>query len=497
MTRASTAPVREGDLLAGKYRVERVLGAGGMGVVVAARHEQLDQLVAIKFVRDEAIENEDAVQRFLREARAAVKLKSEHVARVLDVGKLESGAPYMVMEYLEGNDLGKVLEQEGPLTLEAAADWVLQACEAVAEAHAAGIVHRDLKPENLFLARTVGGVMKIKVLDFGVSKAMAGSSGDLLGLTRTRAMLGSPLYMAPEQMRSSRDVDPRCDVWALGVVLFQMLTRRWPFEADTMPALCLKVVSDPPMSLAVLRPDAPAALVAIVERCLIKDPAQRFSNAAELASALEPFAHPASQLVAARARLAIASSPSHSMSRQPVPSASTLKSESSGARLRIGATTPSAPGTQTPGTPAGWGAADQSSAGRRSRALWVLAGVSVAVIAAGLTIMAAIRVPASSNPPNPPPIPVGSSAAAGPTSSAVTGEANALPALEPAETLPSALLSVGASAGSAAAHPPSLPTALSPAPTPRIVSLPPPPHDPGAGVPGRPNPSDDDIPTMR
>src|SRR5580698_7104571 len=245
-----SAPVREGDLLAGKYRVERVLGAGGMGIVVAARHIELEQLVAIKFVRDEAIGSEDAVQRFLREARAAVKLKSEHVARVLDVGKLESGAPYMVMEYLEGSDLGKVLTDFGPSSLEAAADWVLQACEAVAEAHAAGIVHRDLKPENLFLARTVGGVMKIKVLDFGVSKAMAGSNGDLLGLTRTRAMLGSPLYMAPEQMRSSRDVDARCDVWALGVVLFQMLTRRWPFEADTMPALCLKVVSEPPMSLA-------------------------------------------------------------------------------------------------------------------------------------------------------------------------------------------------------------------------------------------------------
>src|ERR1700727_718911 len=176
MTRASTATVREGDLVAGKYRVERVLGAGGMGVVVAARHEQLDQLVALKFVRDEAIASEDAVQRFLREARAAVKLKSEHVARVLDVGKLESGAPYMVMEFLEGDDLGKVLEREGPLSLEAAADWVLQACEAVAEAHAAGIVHRDLKPENLFLARTVGGGSRVKVLDFVCSKTLASTA---------------------------------------------------------------------------------------------------------------------------------------------------------------------------------------------------------------------------------------------------------------------------------------------------------------------------------
>src|SRR5580692_1093404 len=225
MIRPGSAPVSEGDLLAGKYRVERVLGAGGMGIVVAARHEQLDQMVAIKFVRDEALDNEEAVQRFLREARAAVKLKSEHVARVLDVGKLDSGAPYMVMEYLEGNDLGHILTEQGPMEAAAATDWILQACEAVAEAHAAGIVHRDLKPENLFLTNTVGGTQKIKVLDFGVSKSMGGASGELSNLTRTRAMLGSPLYMAPEQMRSSRDVDARADIWALGVVLFQLLTQ--------------------------------------------------------------------------------------------------------------------------------------------------------------------------------------------------------------------------------------------------------------------------------
>ncbi len=305
MIRPSSAPVREGDLLAGKYRVERVLGAGGMGIVVAARHVELDQLVAIKFVRDDALENEDAVQRFLREARAAVKLKSEHVARVLDVGKLDSGAPYMVMEYLEGSDLGQVLTEQGPMDTEGAADWILQACEAVAEAHAAGIVHRDLKPENLFLTRSVGGAQKVKVLDFGVSKAMGGASGNLSNLTRTRAMLGSPLYMAPEQMRSSRDVDARADVWALGVVFFQLLTQRWPFEADTMPELCLKVVTEPPLSLALIRPDAPPALVAVIERCVEKDPAKRFANAAELATALQDFAPPESRILAERARLAI------------------------------------------------------------------------------------------------------------------------------------------------------------------------------------------------
>jgi len=303
MSDSPASPVKEGDLLAGKYRVERVLGVGGMGVVVAARHEQLDQRVAIKFVRDEALGNEDAVARFLREARAAVKLKSEHAARVLDVGTLESGAPYMVMEYLEGSDLGAVLSEGGPLPVEEVAEYVAQACEAVAEAHAAGIVHRDLKPQNLFLTRTVGGGARVKVLDFGVSKTLASSGGG--SLTQTRSMLGSPLYMSPEQMRSSRDVDARSDVWAFGVVLFQLLTNRWPFEAESMPELVLKVVTEPPQSLAELRPDTPQAMIDVVERCLKKDPAERFANAGELALALEPLAPAESRITVERARVAM------------------------------------------------------------------------------------------------------------------------------------------------------------------------------------------------
>jgi serine/threonine protein kinase len=283
-------PVREGDLLAGKYRIERVLGVGGMGVVVAARHEQLGQLVAIKFVREDALGNEDAIERFLREARSAVRLRSDHVARVIDVGKLESGAPYMVMEYLDGDDLARVLEARGPMAPEAAVELVLQACEAVAEAHAAGIVHRDLKPENLFLTQTLAGRPKLKVLDFGVSKSSGMTTGGQGALTRTRSMLGSPLYMAPEQMRSAKDVDARADVWALGVVLFQLLTCRWPFEAQNMPELCLKVVTEPPQSLASLRPNLAPGLVAVIERCLEKDAAKRYVDASALAEALEPFA---------------------------------------------------------------------------------------------------------------------------------------------------------------------------------------------------------------
>jgi serine/threonine-protein kinase len=278
--------VAVGDVLAGKYKVERLLGKGGMGVVVAARHLQLDRLVALKLVAPNAVLDDVVVQRFEREARAAAKLRSEHVARVIDVGRLPTGSPYMVMEYLEGADLGEVLDLEGPFEVQKACDCVLQACEAVAEAHALGIVHRDLKPENLYLTTRVGGVGLIKVLDFGISKMPVSARG---ALTQTQAVLGSPLYMAPEQMRSSRRADARSDVWALGVVLYELLTQRWPFEADTMPDLCLKVANEPHRPVSAIRADVPPQLVAVIERCLAKDPAQRFANAGELALALEPF----------------------------------------------------------------------------------------------------------------------------------------------------------------------------------------------------------------
>ncbi len=481
-------------MLAGKYRVERVLGAGGMGVVVAARHVELDQLVAIKFVRDEALASEDAVQRFLREARAAVKLKSEHVARVLDVGKLESGAPYMVMEFLEGSDLGKILEERGPLPLDAASDWILQACEAVAEAHATGIVHRDLKPENLFLARTVGGGQKIKVLDFGVSKAIGGGGSEMSGLTRTRAMLGSPLYMAPEQMRSSRDVDPRADVWALGVVLFQLLTHRWPFEAETMPELCLKVVTEPPMPLGPLRPDIPPGIGGVIERCLEKDPKKRFANAAELASALEPFVPPASRVLADRARLAMGAG----SGARPAPpfgpgSTPTLQSGSG----------------STPGTSAPWGTdrvvtpSLQQVPQAKPGALRLVVGVSVAALAGLAGFLFLGRGPAS----------VGSARPEAPVAavSSLPPPAILPPAAAPA---PVALASTAAPTALATAVPAA--SSSTPAPPPSTAPSPPaqaaqrgapaPPANVAAVLksrpavptqPGKTTATDDDIPTIR
>jgi serine/threonine-protein kinase len=280
-----SAPVREGDILAGKYKVERVLAHGGMGVVVAAIHQQLEQRVALKFLLPEEMKNEGTVGRFLLEAKAAVRLRSEHVARVLDVGTADTGSPYIVMEYLEGRDLSAILADGEPMSVTSAVSYVLQACEAVAEAHALGIVHRDLKPANLFLTHRADGTPCVKVLDFGVSKLV----GRDLNMTKTNAVIGTPFYMAPEQLRSSRDADVRSDIWALGMVLYELLTGNVAFERDTLPELCMAIMTMPTPAPRDKRPDIPPALEAVILRALAKEPAQRYPTLAELARALAPF----------------------------------------------------------------------------------------------------------------------------------------------------------------------------------------------------------------
>ncbi len=283
-----TSPsVASGALLAGKYRIERTLGEGGMGVVLAATNEALRQRVAIKLLRSGALANAKALGRFEREARAAASLRSEHVARVLDVGKLEDGRPYMVMEYLEGQDLGDVIEHGGDLPIGDAVDYVLQACEAVAEAHAAGIIHRDLKPKNLFLSLTVDGRPLVKVLDFGISKIE--DEAEDMSLTRTTEIIGSPSYMSPEQLRASKQVDLRTDIWALGVILFELLTKKLPFEATTVTELVAVVLTDPLPELRVVRPDVPPELAAAVGRCLEKKREDRYASVADLVRAIAPF----------------------------------------------------------------------------------------------------------------------------------------------------------------------------------------------------------------
>ncbi len=287
----AAAGVHEGDVLAGKYRIERVLGIGGMGMVVAAHHVHLDEKVALKFLLPEALGDAVAVARFAREARSAVKIKSEHVARTLDVGTLENGTPYIVMEYLDGTDLAGWLRQRGPLPVDEALDFVLQAGEALAEAHALGIVHRDLKPGNLFCTRGVDGRPTIKVLDFGISKVIAASGSDSrLGLTRTDAFLGSPFYMSPEQMEATGAVDARTDIWALGVVLHELLTGHVPFKGETIAEVAIKIGTRAPTCLRAERPDAPEGLQAVILRCLEKDRERRYGNMAGLALALLAFA---------------------------------------------------------------------------------------------------------------------------------------------------------------------------------------------------------------
>jgi eukaryotic-like serine/threonine-protein kinase len=283
---ANTFSVKPGDTLAGKYRIERLLGQGGMGMVVAARHVDLDEMVALKFVLPDVVHNPEIVARFMREGRAAVKIKSEHVARVFDVGRLDNGAPYLVMEYLKGSDLGEHLRGQGPLPAGEAVRYMLQACEALAEAHAMGIVHRDLKPANLFLTQRADGSPCIKVLDFGISKLC---SIQTAGLTRAGGMMGSAFYMPPEQLQAAKDVDARADIWALGVTLYELLTGRLPFFGDELPQLVLAIMSAEPTPIRSIRPDIPEGLERVVRDCLQKDRTHRIPDVAVLGSALAPF----------------------------------------------------------------------------------------------------------------------------------------------------------------------------------------------------------------
>jgi len=292
------APLAEpGDLVAGKYRVERVVAIGGMGVVLAARHEDLDQPVAIKLLRREALTNAEAVARFLREARTAARLQGEHIARVFDVGTTDEGVPFMVMELLNGQDLQQVIDARGPLPVRDAVDYVLQSLEAVAEAHAAGVVHRDLKPSNLFLATRPDGSRVIKVLDFGISKGQgldAPSDGE--GLTATKQVMGSPGYMSPEQMTRPRSVDGRTDIWSIGVVLYALLAAEPPFQGETVAAVMASILHEPVPRLRAKRSDVPASLEKVIDRCLQRDLGQRFANVAQLARALASFASTLSRL---------------------------------------------------------------------------------------------------------------------------------------------------------------------------------------------------------
>ena len=272
--------------MGGKYVVERLLAQGGMGEVYLAQHEVLGEPVAIKVLLAQYLHHDEALSRFLNEAKAAAKIKSEHVARVTDVAVSERGMPYIVMEYLEGEDLEHLVQTGGPLVPADAVDMVLQSLDAIAQAHALGMVHRDLKPSNLFRARLPDGSHIVKVLDFGISKAPTASAK----LTGTSSMLGSPMYTAPEQLRNARNATARSDVWSLGVILFELMSARLPYEGETLGELIVSMMERPPTPLGDVAPNVPVGLQEVVMQCLRRVEEERFDGVRELALALEPYA---------------------------------------------------------------------------------------------------------------------------------------------------------------------------------------------------------------
>jgi hypothetical protein len=284
-------PISVGELVEARYLIEGILGEGGMGVVARARDTHTGTPVAIKFMLAQAISERDSLQRFVREAQILLKLHSPHLARMLDVGNLPGGEPFIVMELLAGEDLKVRLEREGRLTPAAAVQVGIEACAALACAHAEGVLHRDLKPANLFMTREPGGGEVLKVLDFGVSKFIDADEA-LSPLTGDATIVGSPHYMSPEQMASPKSVDARSDLWALGVVLYELLHGSAPFEGYTLAEVCAQVLTHEPAALSTLRADVPRALSSIVARCLQKHASARFQSAEELAGALRGLSVP-------------------------------------------------------------------------------------------------------------------------------------------------------------------------------------------------------------
>ncbi|WP_437580109.1 serine/threonine-protein kinase [Sorangium sp. So ce887] len=413
-------PIAPGDVLLGKYRVENVLGRGAMGLVVAARHLALDDRVAIKVLLPRYVQDAEVLQRFLREGRAAVRIRSPHVVRVTDVGTLENGAPYMVMDHLEGKDLAAVLAESGYLQVPLAIELVLQACEALAEAHAQGIVHRDVKPSNLFLTRNADGSPCVKVLDFGISKM---THAEDHALTRVGGVLGSPLYMSPEQLRSASDVDGRADIYSLGVVLFQLLTGRTPFVAQELAQLVYLVTQGEPQSLRALRPDIPEPLERVILTAIARDRDRRYPTIADLALALAPFAPPHLRATAERVFGALRGALPVAAPRGGAPlAASTAGAAISAATLPLdgGALTIAPLGTTT-----------GKQASRERRTLPIALGLGVAIVSCGLFLW---RL----SPRAPAPVERETAPAAGPRGAAAEPRATPPSAAPPAAIAPSA-----------------------------------------------------------
>jgi serine/threonine-protein kinase len=478
------SPVEIGEVLREKYLIEQVLGQGGVGIVFAAHNLELDERVALKFLRADVAHDPDVILRFAQEAKASASIKSEYVARVFDVGTTRKGVPFLVMEYLAGRDLSSEVEKGGPLPMRDAVEYVIQACDALASAHAKGIVHRDIKPENLFLVDRGDSIPVIKVLDFGISKAVL--TGSVFGAAMVPLgpgkIMGSPLYMSPEQIRSTDCVDPRGDIWSLGIVLYELLTGVTPFNGETLEEVFKNIKEGEPTPLTVHKPKLPEELNAIIFRCIAKKPADRYKNVAELAIELLPFAPKRARLCAERActvlvaagmadaRMRVVSStpPAMGEAMEPAPdsrggqipvprgSASSLPRSNSFARmsrssLRVDA--PYVPAAESPPP----SAPVRAAGGGPGKTIAIVA-VSVAVTAVAMVLFmrasrpqadaltptssAAVATPAP-RPPAPPATP--QPQPTGPQ--VVTVDVQALPVAPPAAPLGSTVARPGASAG--------------------------------------------------
>jgi len=281
-------PLATGDVV-DAYVVRRVIGVGGMSVVAEATHQSQHLRVAIKLMLPGAMKSNDLVMRFHREQRTLAQLHSEHIVRTYGAGE-HRGMPYMILELLDGTDLHELIKNKGPLEIDDAVQYGLQACHAIAEAHALGIIHRDIKPSNLFLTRRSDGSPRVKVLDFGISKVPAQpTTGRDAALTKSRMIMGSPHYMAPEQMLSARDATVQSDIWALGVTMYELLTKTLPFAAEDTEQVVQRVLSDKPTPLRKMRPMTPGGLEATIMRCIVRRPSERYANIADFAQRLADF----------------------------------------------------------------------------------------------------------------------------------------------------------------------------------------------------------------
>ena len=389
---------RAGEVVAERYRIDELLGEGGMGAVFRAFDLRAEQLVAIKIMRPEEVDSSDSVRRFTREARAARAIASEHVAKVLEVGKLGAGLPYIVLELLVGEPFDRLISERAPLPIAEAVGYVLQACEGIAQAHALGIIHRDLKPANLYLYRTAGGDDVVKVLDFGIAKTTLklDPNTDGISLTETSSTLGSPQYMSPEQLRSSKHVDVGTDIWALGLILFKLLTGHAAFHAETVGQHFAMILSEAPTRLRALRSEAPAALEAVILCCLEKQPADRFQDVSQLGDALVAFGPEGCCERAARIRQILERSGAAAASRPSGRSHAELQepSPASGVTRRVHEEVGGA-------TARAWNTAATGPMARKRSTSWLLGGALGALVlgsAGGYAWLGAGRHPAGAPP---------------------------------------------------------------------------------------------------